>query len=68
MKTLTLDRRITMDNELHPVRFTKRQIEFIQNMMDHNWDYFEEECADLNRTIEQAEKGGITSPNLPHGG
>jgi len=56
------------DNELHPVRLTKRQVRFIENMMDHCWDYFEEDCTDLDDTIKQSEKSGLTSPDLPHGG
>jgi hypothetical protein len=44
------------DNELHPVRLTRRQVRFIENMMDHIWDYFVEECADLSDTIEESEK------------
>ena len=42
--------------EKHPVRFTPRQIEFIQHMMEQNgYDYWEEECVDLEETIIKAE-------------
>lgn len=39
---------------LHPVRFTKRQVEFIDHMIcEKGMDYWEEECEDLLNTIKE---------------
>ncbi len=44
-------------NELHPVRFTHRQISFIKHVMDHSYEYFEEDAGALLETIEDSEEG-----------
>lgn len=45
--------------DVHPVRFTKKQIEFLEHMISEiGFDRFEEECLDLRETIKSAENGG----------
>jgi len=40
-------------DELHPVRFTKRQIEFLEHMIrETGIAYWEEECLDIISAIE----------------
>ena len=44
------------DKELHPVRFTYKQIEFIKHMVfEVAGDYFEEESGNILDTIRLAE-------------
>ncbi len=48
-----------MENELHPVRFTKRQIDFIEHMIyEKGYDFWEEQCSDIISTIESYESNG----------
>lgn len=45
--------------DIHPVRFTKKQIEFLEHMISEiGFDRFEEECLDLRETIKSAGSGG----------
>ncbi len=41
-------------SELHPVRFTRKQVEFIQHFLSQFDEYFEEEGADLSETITKS--------------
>ena len=42
---------------MHPVRFTRRQVEFIELVISEFFEYFEEEFSDLLSTIKSAEEG-----------
>ena len=45
-------------SDLHPVRFTKDQVEFLRHLFNESgYDYFEEECTDLEATIKKSEEG-----------
>lgn len=44
------------DNDLHPVRFTNKQMELIKHIMSEFSEYFEEEAHDFFETIKEAEK------------
>lgn len=49
----------TMENsEIHPVRFTNKQVDFIKHLLCEFSEYFEEENADLSDHIEKAEEKG----------
>ncbi len=42
----------------HPVQFSRKQVKFIQHMMNEvAFEYFEDDCADLVSTIDKAEEG-----------
>ena len=44
------------DEELHPVRFSKSQINFILHMIHEKaLEYWEEECQDILSTVEKSE-------------
>lgn len=44
------------DNDLHPVRFTNKQVALIKHIMGHFSDYFEDEAEEFFKTIEESEK------------
>ena len=44
------------DNDLHPVRFTNKQVGLIKHIMGHFSDYFEDEAEEFFKTIEESEK------------
>lgn len=47
----------TKKNTLHPVRFTKEQVEFIEHIIsEKGMEYWEEECIDLLDTINGSEE------------
>ena len=48
---------MTDKNDLHPVRFTHRQVGLIKHIMGHFSDYFEEESEEFFETIEASEEG-----------
>ncbi len=43
------------DNELHPVRFTNKQVSTIKHIIGHFSDYFEEEAENLLDTVKKYE-------------
>ena len=43
------------DNDLHPIRFTNKQVRLIKHIMGHFSDYFEEEAEEFFETIKEAE-------------
>ena len=43
------------DNDLHPVRFTNKQVGLIKHIMGHFIDYFEEESEEFFKTIKDSE-------------
>lgn len=45
-------------SEIHPVRFTNKQVGFIKHLLCQFSEYFEEENADLSEHIEKAEERG----------
>lgn len=44
------------DSDLHPVRFTNKQIGLIKHIMGRFSDYFEEESEEFFNTIKEAEE------------
>lgn len=42
-----------MKEKIHPVRFTYKQVEFIEHLLCEFSEYFEEENDDLRKTIEK---------------
>jgi len=44
------------DNDLHPVRFTNKQVGLIKHIMGHFSDYFEDESEEFFNTIKESEK------------
>lgn len=44
------------DSNLHPVRFTNRQIESIKHIMSEFCGYFEKEAKEFFNTIRESEK------------
>ncbi len=49
------------DNDIHPVRFTNKQMGLIKHIMNEFSDYFEEEEEEFFKHIEEAEKEGEKS-------
>jgi hypothetical protein len=45
-----------MSDNKHPVRFTRKQINFVKHAMVQFYDYFEEEAEDILETVEKAEE------------
>lgn len=41
------------DSDIHPVRFTNKQVGFIEHLLCEFSEYFEEENADLSETIDK---------------
>ena len=46
----------TNDNDLHPARFTNRQIKAIKHIMNFSWDHFEKEVGELFDIIKKYEE------------
>lgn len=40
---------------MHPARFTRIQVKFIRDIIDEFYDFHEEECKDLDSTLDTAE-------------
>jgi len=48
---------MTTEKDLHPVRFTYRQVGFLKNAINQFFEYFEEDAAEFFETMEASEKG-----------
>jgi len=46
-----------MDSELHPVRFTFKEVGLIKHIMGHFSEWFEEEAEAFFKTIKKSEEG-----------
>jgi hypothetical protein len=44
-------------DDIHPVRLTNRQVEFLKHIIDQFIDWHEEEFGKLSETIKKAEEG-----------
>lgn len=40
---------------MHPVRFTRKQVKYIRDIIDEFYDFYEEECKDLDATLDGVE-------------
>ena len=40
---------------MHPVRFTRKQVKYIRDIVDEFYDFYEEECRDLDSTLDGSE-------------
>ena len=50
---LRKDKIMSKQDELHPVRFTCSQVEALVYIFSIAWDYYEEECNEIAKTIRE---------------